>query len=309
MTTAANQLELLVQGNTAFALDLYHAFKKTCPGNLFFYPFSVSSCLAMSLMGARGDTATQIARGIHFDAQDSDTYDRLAALLETLLRDGSKANLELRIANKLWTDARLRVLAQFVDDLNGYYRGGCEKVDFSDSAKVCQLINDWVNEATNTMIPRLVTEGQISGARMVLANAIYFHGKWSVPFEKVATEPRPFSLSPKEQIQVPMMYQWAAGWYAELPNLQILEKWYSEGEFSMVILLPDRADGLEGLEVTLNSESLDRWLSMLTEEEEIQIQMPRFRIESQPPLKLALIEMGMTDVFNSRRADFSGITG
>src|SRR5215467_1407701 len=50
----------MVQGNTEFALSLY-AQLGTQPGNLFFSPLSLSTALAMTYAGARGQTAAQMA--------------------------------------------------------------------------------------------------------------------------------------------------------------------------------------------------------------------------------------------------------
>src|SRR5262249_53506925 len=151
-----------------------------------------------------------------------------------LLRDGGKSNVELRIANRLWTQRGFAVLSQFLDRVDNCYRGGFQEVDFSNSQEVCRLINNSVNKARNAIIPEILSEDQISSALLVLANAIYFHGKWSTPFEKEATVSRQFYLSSGKDIEVLMMEQRAAGWYARVPSLQILEKWYGEGEFSMV---------------------------------------------------------------------------
>ena len=309
MVTDTAHLKRLVQGNSAFALDLYHAVRNTCPGNLFFSPFSISSCLAMALLGAKGDTASQIVRCLRLEGEGHETHTRLAALQQTLLRDGDKRHVELRTANKLWSRAGLRVLSQFLESADQFYHGGFQEVDFGNSQKAAQLINDWVSKETNAMIPSLVTDSQVSGALFVITNAIYFHGKWSAPFEREATLPRLFYLSSGEGIEVPMMRQCGPGWYARVHNLQILEKWYGEGEFSMVIFLPDRHDGLEELEATLRFQKLNTWLSMLQEKDEIDIQVPKFRIKSAYSLRSSLIEMGIEDAFNPAVADFSGITG
>ena len=61
-----NDLAGLTGGNTAFALDLY-ARLKSADGNLFFSPYSISTCLAMTYAGARGATAAQMAQTLHFD--------------------------------------------------------------------------------------------------------------------------------------------------------------------------------------------------------------------------------------------------
>src|SRR5438034_503399 len=58
----------LTEGNTVFALDLYGQLK-TSPGNLFFSPYSISTALAMTCAGARGDTEKQMAKVLHFDQE------------------------------------------------------------------------------------------------------------------------------------------------------------------------------------------------------------------------------------------------
>ena len=52
----------LSKANTTFSLALLQKFgddKKT--GNIFYSPFSISSALAMVMLGARGQTASQMA--------------------------------------------------------------------------------------------------------------------------------------------------------------------------------------------------------------------------------------------------------
>src|SRR6516162_6003943 len=67
ITTAAepSSAARLAEGNTAFALDLYSQLKAQ-PGNLFFSPYSISTCLAMTYAGARGETEQQMAKVFHF---------------------------------------------------------------------------------------------------------------------------------------------------------------------------------------------------------------------------------------------------
>ena len=57
----------LVLGNNEFALDLYD---EVCgmqeSDNIFFSPYSISSALGMTYVGARGQTATEMAGVLHF---------------------------------------------------------------------------------------------------------------------------------------------------------------------------------------------------------------------------------------------------
>lgn len=57
--------------NNQFALDLYQQLSKENEGkNLFFSPYSISSALAMTAEGARGETAAEMARVLHFPMAD-----------------------------------------------------------------------------------------------------------------------------------------------------------------------------------------------------------------------------------------------
>jgi len=62
--TKPTHRESVTDGNTAFALDLYGQLK-SAPGNLFFSPYSISTCLAMTYAGARGDTEKQMRQVLH----------------------------------------------------------------------------------------------------------------------------------------------------------------------------------------------------------------------------------------------------
>ena len=55
----------VVRGNNEFAVDLYGRLRQR-PGNLFLSPFSLSTALAMTYAGARGETAEQLAKTLQF---------------------------------------------------------------------------------------------------------------------------------------------------------------------------------------------------------------------------------------------------
>ena len=63
----------LVKGNTAFALDLYGKVGQK-EGNLFFSPYSISTALAMTYAGARGTTAEEMAKTLHFPHEQSNLH-------------------------------------------------------------------------------------------------------------------------------------------------------------------------------------------------------------------------------------------
>ena len=54
-TKNSADMKSVVEGNTTFALNLYSKLKDA-EGNLFFSPYSISTALAMTYAGARGNT-------------------------------------------------------------------------------------------------------------------------------------------------------------------------------------------------------------------------------------------------------------
>ena len=90
----------LVEGNTAFALQLYGRLR-TAGGNLALSPFSISSALAMTWEGARGETARQMADALQFTAANTnlpEAFKELNGLLLAAQRPGGNI---LSVANSL----------------------------------------------------------------------------------------------------------------------------------------------------------------------------------------------------------------
>ena len=94
------QTKTLVDGNTAFACDLYAQLWNT-PGNLFFSPYSVSTALAMTYAGARGDTETQMAQVLHFGRSQAPLHSTFGALQRQLDQANQQQGIELSLANAL----------------------------------------------------------------------------------------------------------------------------------------------------------------------------------------------------------------
>ncbi|NXX13045.1 ILEU inhibitor, partial [Podargus strigoides] len=93
-------MESLHNANSRFALDLLRRFHETNPrGNVFFSPVSVSAAMAMVLLGAKGNTETQVLKTLHFDKVE-DTHSRFQALTTDINR--SNAPYLLRLANRLF---------------------------------------------------------------------------------------------------------------------------------------------------------------------------------------------------------------
>ena len=303
-----NDLAGLTGGNTAFALDLY-ARLKSADGNLFFSPYSISTCLGMTYAGARGATAAQMAQTLHFDTNPLRLGAAFGELQQQLNNEPEKKGIELNLANGLWGLQDHPFLPTFLKLAQQSYDAHWEQVDFRSHAEAVRTeINDWVDRQTKGKITGLIAPGLLGPAtRLVLVNAIYFKGSWMRKFDERATTQAPFTVTPKQKPEVALMNLTADFKYAEVDGLQLLELPYAGDELGMVVLLPPEPEGLNSVEARLNSQALNRWLAQ-AREQKVAVSLPKFKLAAQFSLAQPLAEMGMTDAF-SLQADFSGMDG
>lgn len=298
----------VVDGNTAFALDLYRELK-SAPGNLFFSPYSISTCLAMTYAGARSETEKQMSRVLHLDHDQPKVHAAFAELQRQLAEAGNQKGIELSIANCLWAQKGHPFLPAFLTVAKDDYRADIHQADFVREAETARSeINRWVAQKTKDKIQNILPPGSLNDlTRLVLANAIYFKGIWAKPYDKAATSTQPFHISGSHQTEVPLMHHFDEVRYLENSDFQAVELPYKGGELSMVVLLPRQVDGCRDLENRLTAALLSRSLKEMRQQR-VEIFLPRFKLESSFGLNDVLAKMGMPDAF-SPKSDFSGMDG
>jgi len=296
-------------GNTGFALELYHKIR-VADGNLFLSPYSISAALAMTYAGARGETASQMAKALDMVLPQDKLNPAFADLQGQLNALQEKGGIQLNTANSLWPQAGYPLLSSYVSLVKRYYGVTITPLDYgSDSETARRRINAWVEEQTRKKIKDLIQPGMLDpSTRLVLANAIYFKGNWSTAFKREATKDIAFYRLAGGPVQVPTMVQREQFGYADHADLQVLELPYAGNELSMLVLLPKKTDGLPDLEKRLTPENLGKWTNGLSKQE-VEVFLPRFRVTSRFDLGRALSSMGMVDAFDRRKADFSGMDG
>jgi len=299
-----------VESNTALAADLYGALAKG-DGNLFFSPYSISTALAMTSAGARGKTAEEMARVLHF-GKDAEAIHRGFSALRKDLVANSNASSQLAIANRLFAQSGKEFLRPFLALTRDRYDAPVERLDFTTRFEPSrQHINQWVQEQTQDRIQDLLGPGTVTpDTRLVLANAVYFKAGWATPFHEHDTRPMPFTSNGKT-FDVSMMSNQVEAGYAESGGVQALELPYrrvSSAYLVMIVLLPAKADGLAALESGLTAQSLGAWASRM-EPRRAQVFLPKFKLQSAFRLAETLRALGMKTAFDSAAADFSGMDG
>uniref|UniRef100_A0A668B002 Serpin B6 n=1 Tax=Myripristis murdjan TaxID=586833 RepID=A0A668B002_9TELE len=312
----------LSEANTAFCLALFKQLdedKKS--SNVFYSPLSISSALAMVMLGARANTATQILHRspvpaltlICFDcpqclkAQD-DVHVKFSKLIKELNK--ARAPYSLSLANRLYGDQSYQFVEGFLADTKKHYDAELESVDFKTSAETARInINSWVEKQTQDKIKDLLTPGVVdSMTRLVLVNAIYFKGNWDRKFDADLTKDAQFKLNKVTLHNINTRKQIKTHCVG-----QILELPYKGKDLSMLIFLPkemeDDTTGLEKLEKELTYEKFVEWTQPhMMDTVEVQVGLPRFKMEESYDLKDILTRMGMVDAFDVRMSDFSGMS-
>jgi len=303
----------LVEGNSAFAFDLYQALR-TKDGNLFYSPESISMAMAMTYAGARSDTEKQIADTLHFTLSQANLHPAFNNLDIELAKRGQGAKgkdgkgFRLNTVNAIWGQKDYKFLPAYLDVLGENYGAGLRILDFKNNTENSRItINDWVSDQTESRIKDLIPQGAINDlTRLVLTNAIYFNAAWQHPFNTAATTDGQFHLLDGKQVTIPMMKQTESLGYAKGAGYQSVEMRYDGGEISMIVLLPE-AGNFETFEKGLTAQQVAAITKSL-QSTRVTLTMPKFEFNSDFSLKGTLTGMGMPVAFTDK-ADFSGMTG
>lgn len=291
----------LARSSNALGFDLWRKMPAT--GDAAMPPTSISVALAMALGGAKGATAAQLAAAMHLDGADPTAWGDISAALEN--RGG-----ELRIANRLFAEKSYPFEEAFVRKTTASFRAPLDPVDFrTGSAAARTHINSWVADQTKHRIVELLGEGSVTpDTRLTLVNAIYLLADWDVPFEKDATFGEAFHLASGETKQTPTMHRTESMRSGAANGARIVDLPYKGSSLSMTVIVPDRVDGLAAIEASLSNASLGQLDKALTTQRTA-VSLPKFTIDPAASLSLssALRALGVSDAFDVRTADFTGI--
>jgi len=310
-TVAEGDVHNLVDGNNAFALDIYNSLRSE-NGNLS--PFSISLALAMTYAGARGETETQMAQALHFLPQDQlhPSFNALDLALEKtpINLDKDQEPMKLNIANAVWSEQTFPFQEGFLDTIAVNYGAGVHLADFINQAEPARKeINNWVSNETEDKINDLLPKDSVGpDTRMVLVNAIYFKADWLNQFDANSTSDGAFHLLDGTEVTTKMMHEGMYGLpYMQGDGYQAVELAYAGETAAMDIIVPD-AGNFEAFESSFNKDTLDEILNGM-QPASVALGLPKFEFTKDFGLSDALKSLGMSAAFDGDLADFSGMTG
>nr|DBA24621.1 TPA: hypothetical protein GDO54_012251 [Pyxicephalus adspersus] len=305
-------MEALVKSYNEVCIKLYQKLIEENEKNVAFSPMSIAAVLTMVYLGTKGNTEVQMSENL--GAVHIHNIPKAFEELFSIVNQPSN-NFILKSANRLYSEKSFHVVQQYHQLISKHFHAEIQAMDFAHSADDARKkINNWVEEKTECKIKDLLPQGSVDSlTKLVVVNALYFKGNWDVKFPEENTEQKPFRLSKTKTKMVPMMFQRnkCNMFYVEELETKVLELPYVNKETSMIILLPDdikdNTNGLEQLQKELSYVKLNEWMDAMTQTE-VEIELPRFRLEEKYDLKSYLSKMGMADLFSPGIADLRGIS-
>jgi len=291
---AQDHLRSLTGAYNASGQDLSKSFS-AAPGNIVFSPYSIGTAMAMVLVGARGETESQMAGVLrHALARDAvaEANARVLAILNGY--DKSKASpvcpegMQLagpRCEMQRSSDARCPPRTPLEDALcfTTPQRLPSAKVAVANALVLTRKdapvssdfvalvkdkfaaelfqdaalaeINDFVAARTEGRIERILDQLDESSAA-VLLNAVYFKAAWASAFSKENTREEPFSLAASQRVSVPMMHKRVTVPLVTRTGYRAVRLPYVVGAIGMVIVLPDAVDGVAKVGASIDAAEL-----------------------------------------------------
>lgn len=276
---------------SGFTVELFNAVYEG--GDALISPVSVLAAMAMTESGVRGETLAQMEDVFGVDA------DALRAALAAYMQ--SVAGTEAKMANSIWfrDDGTFEPNADFLADCASFAGADVFARKFNDAA--CRELNAWVSKHTDGMINGILDEIP-ADAVMYLVNALAFEADWAEQYDEYQLSDGTFhAISGDKTVQMMSSEEYS---YLSGEGFTGFMKPYSGGRYAFAALLPD-AD----VETLLGSLTGDTLAAALADAENTAVEttMPSFSGGTDAELGEALKALGMTDAFDSDKADFTGM--
>jgi serpin B len=313
--------KLYAAGDTAFGLNLLGAWCAAQPNaNLVFSPSVLASALGMAYLGARGQTAAQMAQALHLpDVPPASGSPATPALLAGLharlaaLRTASGPGVTVAASDQVWADPNLPPLSAYLNDVaTGYDAGVGQTPLLKDPSLAADQINAAIARDTRNEITKLVTADMLHQADMlhpigwVLTSALYLNATWETPFEASDTRPGPFTPAAGGPVTAQYMHGYnlrtaaSGGWTGvSLP--------YQGDKLAMLALLPPAGAGDCVLPAAADLAAIAGGVRAAGSSEYAEIGFPKLSIATNARMDDELKKLGMGAAFDGS-ADFTGLS-
>ncbi|GAA0182714.1 serpin family protein [Clostridium sediminicola] len=269
--------------------------------NTVISPISMNTILSLTQNGAAGETKEEMMNALELVANDDDYINK--SYKNIIGNYNSLESIEVKMANSIWIQEGLQVEDNFKNDGRVNYEARIQNVDFSKKSTLF-IINKWIEEHTNGKIKDIVNS--FEDTAVALINSVYFKGKWLNQFKENMTSKREFTNSQGKVKNVDMMRETLFVQYNKGDTFESVRLPYEDDNFGMYIFLPNEESNIEEMLKEVNFNNWSKLTANATEND-IEVQLPKFKIEFEQELNEMLQGFGMKKAFEGG-ADFSNLS-
>ena len=292
---------------TGFGLDLFREVALGEKNNMMISPFSASLCLSMLAAGAQGETYSQMAKALGFDGLPAED---IASYYKTVV-DGilsADSSTKVSIADAIWIANNMTLKKPYAASMAADYNAVIDKLNFADKATVLSKVNKWADKNTNGMIKKILDDVDPQ-TRMLLANALYFNGKWREA-DAFSTSPRKFADIERKVRETKFFRGYGINtlWGQTSDGVTVFSLPYGNGAFRMVFVLPAYEANFMQFLSGVDAASWSKWMGALGYEK-VNFEIPVFKSDftMEESFKKAMRKRGMELAFTPS-ADFGKIS-
>ncbi|KAF5288380.1 hypothetical protein FQA39_LY15470 [Lamprigera yunnana] len=288
-----------------FDWQLLKAVSKEHQKNVMISPLSLKLALVILYEGSEGSTKKEFQSVLQYPEKKSEIRKKYETVLKDILKN--KKDFLINIGTRLFLDSTITPNQNYAATVKSAYDTDVFPTNFSNAAEAGKIINSWAESLTDGNIKDLINAEEIQDdALLVVANAVFFKGKWRHKFPKENTHQGGFYVSPTEVVTVQYMSNSDIYYYAESKELdaKILRLPY-KAKFGFFIVLPNTKGGLTELMKHAILPTLNRQLYIM-DSRKVDVVIPKFKFDFSASYTKILQEFGLTSMF-SNTASFPGI--
>lgn len=273
--------------------------------NIVYSPLSLYMALGMSAEICDGNSRQQILEVLAQDNIEALRENARAVWRANYMDDGMAKCV---LATSLWTNNNCAYNQSIIDTLAGNYYSSIYTGDPAEES-YNKLMQDWLNEQTDGLLSEYVSDIRMDPQMILtIASTVNYSGKWTDEFSDKNTRESMF-YSPQGDVKCEFLnaqrntaYYWGDKFSAIELSLE------NNGE--MRIILPD--EGVSPQEL-LSDEQVLEYITKYNGYENykfvsVNMSVPKFDVSSEIDLKDGLSQLGITDIFDSEKADFSPLS-
>ncbi|XP_016974315.1 serine protease inhibitor 42Dd [Drosophila rhopaloa] len=295
-----------------FARNLFRAVNDVDPPvNMMVSPAAARSAMTLVFMGAGGKSADELRSKLILGVGNKSKIAEHHA--ETWSEECScvKKGVALRLVTRLYFNEEEKILPDFNTRAMEFFNAQADPLNYLNPEDSVKKVNKWLAKQTFYTVRNLFTPDVFSlESSVILVNSLFFRAKWANVFPEQLTKVDDFWINPLQRMELPMMQQIGKFRYGESKKLksQILQLPFEKSNLTMMIILPRDIDGLPKLEEKLGQLDMNE-VAAKSLMNDVDVIIPKFRIEFNIDLKVPLQKLGINRVFEPGQADLSGLFG